>query len=214
MDRQGFAKDPRSSTFLRLGVPAQRPPPPCVEQPATTGIPLEAHIASRGDTIRVRKKVGNASTAALLTQLLLVDEEGDLGWMFALHGSVTFEEKAGSEERPIKIKVKVAADNGLTASSSSRATTSSRSRAARRRPCSSRSRRHSRRPRSGGRLPDAKGTRLEFGDYSFTVDISKDGFKINASTKKSALVLSSGDADAFVEESSALQSGGSSSTSA
>ena len=49
-------------------------------------------------------------------------------------------------------------------------------------------------------LPDVKGTRLEIGDFSFKVDISTDGFKIKASTEKSALVIDKREADQFVQE--------------
>ena len=198
-DRDG---DPAIDHFYGWEIPRQPPLPPCVERPATTGIPLEAHIASRGDTIRVRKKAGTASTSSVLTQFLLVDEEGDVGWMFAFQGSVAFEEKAGSPERPIKIKVKVAAqpafnvvirfsgDNKFSfngPSSAGMQLAISPAQPATVAPAIA--------------VPDAKGTRLEFGDFSFTVDISTDGFKINAATKKSALVLASDDADAFVGES-------------
>jgi hypothetical protein len=183
-------------------LPFHPKPAPCVEE-HETGIPTSDHIASRGYSVRLKVAEGEPTTSsATLSQFLLVDEEGDLGWLFSLRGAITFEQKAGSKERPVSIKVKVEAKDGLAAvikfSGDDRFTFAGAPsagmglaiapvQAATAAPAIA--------------LPDKKGTRLEIGDYSFTVDISKDGFKLKASTKKSALVLASGDGDSFVGDS-------------
>jgi hypothetical protein len=182
-------------------LPRRPPPPPCIGPPPGTGIPISDHIASRAWTMRVRPTSGPAgATSAALTQLLFREADGRLGWLLSLRGAVTFEEKAGSEERPVKIKVKVEAKDGLDAgilfSGDDRfrlgAPTGGMSLAI-----------EPAQPAAAGpafSLPDASGTRLEIGDFSFSVDISPDGFKIKASARKSAFVLSTGEADAFVKE--------------
>ncbi len=128
-------------------------------------------------TLRVRGAGARGRARRRSTQLLLVDAEG--GWAGCSRSAArsTFEEKAGSKERPIKIKVKVEAHGtGSTRSSVLAATTSSSfTGRAGRGACSSRSRRRSR-PRSArrSRSPDATGTRLEIGDFTFKVDLSKE----------------------------------------
>jgi hypothetical protein len=177
--------------------------PPCLEAGGQTGIPISDHVASRGYSLRLSTTAGApATSSATLTQFLLVDEEGVLGWLFSVRGAVTFEEKAGSKERPVKIAVKVEARDGLDAlvrfSGDDQFSFTGAPDAAMRLAIA---------PVQAATaapaiaLPDATGTRLEIGDYSFSVDLSKDGFKIKAATKKSALVIVTGDADSFIEDS-------------
>jgi hypothetical protein len=170
--------------------------------PTSTGIPLPAHIASRADSVRVSTAVGaDARASATLTQLLLVDEEDRLGWLLSLRGAVTFEEQAGPTERRVKITVTIDAPDGLAAlirfSGDDQFTFTGAPSAAMHlliRPVQAAA------AAPAIALPDAEGTRLEIGDYSFGVDIAKEGFKLKASTKKSALVIDTGDGDAFVED--------------
>ena len=176
--------------------------PPCLE-PLGTGIPISDHIASRGYSLRISTGAGApATSSATLTQFLLVDENGVFGWLFSLRGAVAFEEKAGSKDRPIKIGVKVEARDGLDAlirfsgddqfSFTGAPDAAMQLAIAPAQPATA---------APAFALPDATGTRLEIGDFAFTVDLSKDGFKIKASTKKSALVIVTGDADSFIEDS-------------
>src|SRR5881392_3999535 len=50
-------------------------------------------------------------------------------------------------------------------------------------------------------IPDSTGTRLEIGDFTFKTEIKQEGFEIKAATRKSAFVIATGQADAFVKES-------------
>lgn len=183
-------------------LPYHQQPPLCIEPTGETGIPISDHIASRTHTMRISTKAGApAKTSATLTQALLRDRGKHMGWLFSLRGAVTFEEKLGSKERPAKAKITIDAPDGLDvivkfSGDDKLSFTGS--------------------PSAGMKLaiqpekpstvapaialPDATGTRLEIGDYAFTVDINKDGFKLKLSTKKSAFVIASSDPDAFLEE--------------
>ena len=196
-------RDVKLEQFYGWELPFHQRPPLCIEPSNRTGIPISDHIASRGYTVRISTAAGApASSSATLTQLLFVDEEGDFGWLFALRGAVTFEEKAGSKQRPIKIAVKVDARDGVNAlvrfsgeNQFSFTGTPSGGMQLAISPAQ---------PATAGpaiALPDATGTRLEIGDFSFVVDLSKDGFKIKAATRKSALVIVTGDGDSFIEDS-------------
>ena len=196
-------RDVKLEQFYGWELPFHQRPPLCIEPSNRTGIPISDHIASRAYTVRISTAAGApATSSATLTQLLFVDEEGDFGLLFALRGAVSFEEKAGSKERPIKIAVKVDARDGVNAlvrfsgqDQFSFTGTPSGGMQLAISPAQ---------PATAGpaiALPDATGTRLEIGDFSFVVDLSKDGFKIKASTKRSALVIVTGDADPFVEDS-------------
>ena len=159
--------------------PRRPQPAPCLPPPATTGIPLSDHIASRAHTMKLTlPKSGNETTTATLTQLLLEDAEGRLGWLFSLRGAIAFDEKAGSAERPVKITFKVEAKDGLDAvvkfSGEDRFTiagTPSGSMSVAMAPAQ---------PVTAGpafALPDSTGTRLEIGDFAFKTEIAKDGLQ-------------------------------------
>jgi hypothetical protein len=143
-----------------------------------------------------------ATSTATLTQLLLEDADGRLGWLLSLRGAIAFTEKAGSAGRPVKITVKVEAKDGLDAvihftggdkflftGAPSGAMSVAIEPA---------------QPALAGpafALPDATGTRLEIGDFTFKTEIDKDGFELKAAAKKSAFVIATGEADTFVKES-------------
>ena len=126
-----------------------------------------------------------ATTTATLTQLLLEDADGRLGWLLSLRGAVAFEEKAGSAERPVKITVKVEAKDGLDAvlhfTGDDRflfSGTPSGAMSVAIEPAQ---------PATAGpafALPDSTGTRLEIGDFSFKTEIAKEGFKIAAADEE------------------------------
>jgi Family of unknown function (DUF6603) len=177
-------------------------PPPGLPPPTTTGIPLPEHIASRAYTTRLRvAESATATTTATLTQLLLEEADGRLGWVFALRGAIAFQEKAGSKERPVNITIKVEATDGLDAvlhftgddrfvvtgpPSGKMSVAMAPAQAAAAAPAFA--------------IPDATGTRLEIGDFTFKLELAKEGFKLAAATKKSAFVIAAGDADPFVKE--------------
>ncbi len=179
------------------------------ELPPGPDIPLSERIASRAYTLKLTTPAGPpASSSFTLTQLLLAEgetpagQEPRTGWYLSLRGAVTFEEKAGDEERPIKIKITVETPDGLDA----RVYFSGEDKF---------------KPTgvpSGGMklsiepaqpstvgpafsLPETTGTRLEIGDFSFKVEINTNGFKIRASAQKSALVIVPSQGDSFIEES-------------
>ena len=173
------------------------------ELPPGDDVLLADHIASRGYTFQLSVPVGDGDTAsAVLTQFLLADEDGKLGWFLALRGGITFEETAGSKERPLKIKIKVKADNGvdiaLRFSGDNKFSFSNTE------------------PSVGMQLSiepaqastsappisilERSGTRVEIGDFSFKLDLSKEGFKVKAGAKKSALVIVSSEGDGLVSE--------------
>ena len=71
------------------------------ELPPGPDIPLSERIASRGYTLKLSSSAGAPSSSALiLTQFLMADEDGRIGWMLSLRGAITFEEKAGDEAAP------------------------------------------------------------------------------------------------------------------
>jgi hypothetical protein len=183
-------------------LPYHEQPPICIEPTGATGIPISDHIASRMHTMRLSTKAGApAKTSATITQALLRDGDGHTGWLFSLRGAVTFEEKLGSKERPAKAKITIDARDGLDLIV---------------KPTADDKISFSGSPSAGMKLaiapeqastvapaialPDAKGTRLEIGDYAFTVDISADSPKVKLTTKKSAFVIASSDPDPFLKE--------------
>jgi hypothetical protein len=181
-------------------LPYHLQPPLCIEPTGETGIPISDHIASRMHTMRISTKAGApAKTSATLTQALLIDREKDYGWLFSLRGAVTFEEKLGSAERPAKAKITIDARDGLDlivkfsgddqVSFSGAPSAGMKLAIAPEKPST---------VAPAIALPDATGTRLEIGDYAFS--INKDGFKIKLSTKKSAFVIASSDPDPFLQE--------------
>jgi len=194
---------PRLEQIYGWETPRRPKPPPGLPPPATTGIPLPDHIASRAYTTRLRvAESPTATTTATLTQLLLEEADGRLGWLFALRGAIAFQEKAGSKERPIKITIKVEATEGLNAvlhfSGDDRFVVTGP-------PAGKMS--VSMEPAQAAAaagpafaIPDATGTRLEIGDFTFKLELAKEGFKLAAATKKSAFVIAAGDADPFVKE--------------
>ena len=182
-------------------LPYHQPPPLCIEPTGETGIPISDHIASRAYTTRISTKTGEpAKRSATLTQVLLRDRDGDLGWLFSLRGAVTFEDKRGSKERPVKATITIAATDGLDvfvkfAGDDQLSFTGSAA-------AGMKIAIQPEKPSTVApaiALPDGKGTRLEIGDYSFSLELSKDGFKVKLSLKKSAFVFG-GEGDAFMKE--------------
>ncbi len=140
-------------------------------------------------------------SSATLTNFLLVDEDGRIGWMLSLRGALTYTEKAGDKERPIKIKITIDTPDGLDMlakfSGDGRFEFTGPPSASMKLAI------EPEQPATVGpafAIPEVTGSRLEIGDFSFKVDINKDGFKIKASTQKSALVIVPSEGDDFVEE--------------
>src|SRR5215211_2512076 len=186
-------RDVKIEQLYSWELPYHQPPPLCIESTGETGIPISDHIASRTHTIRISTKAGApAKTSATLTQALFEDRDQHMGWLFSLRGAVTFEEKLGSKERPAKAKITIEALDPLdifVRFSGDDKLSFAGSPPARMKHAISPEQPSTAAPAIA--LPDARGTRLEIGDYSFSVEISKDGFKIKLSLKKSAFVLAS-----------------------
>ena len=208
-------KHPRLDQIYGWETPRPKPPP-CPAPPTTTGIPLTDHIASRAYTTRLRvTESPTATSTATLTQLLLEDADGRLGWLLSLRGAVAFEEKAGSDARPVKITVKVEAKDGLDAvlhftgedkflftGAPSGAMSVAIEPA---------------QPATAGpafALPDSTGHAARDRRLLLQDRDREGGFKLAAATKKSAFVIAAGDADPFVKESLRRRRRASSSTSA
>lgn len=191
--------------FYGWELPPHPQPLPCpTPQPGGT-IPLSEHIASRGSTLRISVPAGLAESAsATLTQFLLADADGRLGWLLSLRGAVTFTGQAGSKERPLNVTGRIDARDGLDVilrlsgddrfsftdftdppSAGMRVAIEPAQTSARSRVFS---------------IPETTGTRLEIGEFSFSVDVSADGLKVKAVVRKSAFVITPAEADAFIEE--------------
>src|SRR5262249_10687590 len=93
--------DPKLEHMYGWAPPTRGPVQLRPEPPLETGIPIPAHAASRADSLRISTGVGAARASATLTQVMLVDEDGTLGWLFSLRGAVAFDEKAGTKQRPV-----------------------------------------------------------------------------------------------------------------
>src|SRR5215213_11021850 len=171
-------RDVKIEQLYSWELPYHQQPPLCIEPAGETGIPISDHIASRTHTMRISTKAGApAKTSATLTQALLRDRGKHMGWLFSLRGAVTFEERLGSSERPAKAKITIDARDGLDVivkfsgddklSFSGSPSAGMKLAIAPEKPST---------VAPAIAIPDATGTRLEIGDYSFGVDISKDGF--------------------------------------
>jgi hypothetical protein len=185
-------------------LPPRPPPAPCPTPEPAASAPLSEHIASRGSTVRVTVPAGLAESAsATITQFLFHDADDRLGWLFSLRGDVTFAGQTESKERPLRIGGKIQAPTGLDLLV--RFSGPDRLKVVGgnvdnpvgalqlfARPAESAT--HG----PAFFIPDPTGTRLEIGDFSFSVDVSAEGMKVRAAAHKSAFVLEPGDTDAFV----------------
>ena len=195
-------RDIEIEQFYSWELPFHQQPPLCIESTGFTGIPISDHIASRMYTTRISTTAGApAKSSATITQGLLVDRSDHLGWLFSLRGAVTFEEKAGSKQRPVKVKLTIEARDGLDVVFKFRGDDHFVFAGA-----PDAAMKLSIQPEQPSTvapaiaLPDAKGTRLEIGDYTFSVDIAKEGFKARLALRKSAFVIAGNDADSFIAE--------------
>lgn len=188
--------------FYGWELPPRPQPAPCGTLPPGTGIPLADHIASRAFTLRISTPQDSGPTpSATLTQLLLVDAQDRLGWLLLVGGRVAFEQLIGSPARPIKVKVTVEAPDGFSAvirfSGDDQFDFSGAQTAGLKveiEPVET----SNRAPVIA--IPETTGTRLEIGEFSFKAGLNHDGFTLRAEARKSALVIVSGEADSFVEE--------------
>ena len=172
----------------------------------TTGIPLSDHIASRAlhDEAQRERESATATTTATLTQLLLEDLDGRLGWLLSLRGAIDVRggrraRRSGRSRSRSRSRRRDGLDALLHFTGDDKLP---RSRARRRAAMSVAI--EPAQPATAGpafALPDATGTRLEIGDFTFKIEITKDGFKLKAAAKKSAFVIATGEADSFVKES-------------